>query len=172
MRSRSSRCCSSVLSACLTAIPASWKRCGQRSNRSCLTPDTSRSDSGAVTGQRPPRPGRRHRNPPRMWSSVVGKSPPRSPRSAPRCPAAWCNAAAAAATPAATGGLTRHGCTAPPGPGPAPSNGKTVTRSLSDEQAERYRRLFDNAARLRDLAAELKTLAVQQAQADLDRSPS
>lgn len=57
-------------------------------------------------------------------------------------------------------------------PGAAPSNGKTVTRSLSDEQAERYRRLFDNAARLRDLAAELKTLAVQQAQADLDRSPS
>jgi hypothetical protein len=51
-------------------------------------------------------------------------------------------------------------------------NGKTVTRSLSDEQAERYRPYFDNAARLRDLTGKLKTLAVQQVQADLDRPPS
>ena len=45
-------------------------------------------------------------------------------------------------------------------------NGKTVTRSLSEEQAQRYRPWIDNARRLRDLVTELKQLAVEQAQAD------
>jgi hypothetical protein len=42
--------------------------------------------------------------------------------------------------------------------------GKTITRSLSDEQADRYRPWFDNAQRLRELLDELKELGVQQAQ--------
>jgi hypothetical protein len=50
-------------------------------------------------------------------------------------------------------------------------NGKTLTRSLSDEQAARYRPYFDNAARLRDLTDELKRLAAQQVQTDLDQTP-
>ena len=43
-------------------------------------------------------------------------------------------------------------------------NGKTVTRSLSDEQAARYQPWFDNAQRLRELLDELKKLGVEQAQ--------
>lgn len=50
-------------------------------------------------------------------------------------------------------------------------NGKTVTRSLNDEQADRYRPWFDNAQRLRDLTDQLKQLALEQAQTD-QRWPS
>jgi hypothetical protein len=45
--------------------------------------------------------------------------------------------------------------------------GKTRTRSLSDEQAERYRPWFDNAARLRELITELKALTADQLEDDL-----
>jgi hypothetical protein len=43
-------------------------------------------------------------------------------------------------------------------------DGKTVTRSLSDEQAARYQPWFHNAQRLRELLDELKQLGVEQAQ--------
>lgn len=45
-------------------------------------------------------------------------------------------------------------------------NGKTVTRALTDEQAEQYRPWFDNTRRLRDLADQLKQLGLEQAQTD------
>ncbi|HEY2266903.1 MAG TPA: DUF6788 family protein, partial [Streptosporangiaceae bacterium] len=38
---------------------------------------------------------------------------------------------------------------------------KTVTRTLSPEQAERYRPLFDNTKRLRELTRELEALSAQ-----------
>ena len=38
---------------------------------------------------------------------------------------------------------------------------KTVTRTLSPAQFERYRPLFDNAKRLRELIGELETLSAQ-----------
>jgi uncharacterized protein DUF6788 len=38
---------------------------------------------------------------------------------------------------------------------------KTVTRTLSPAQLERYRPLFDNARRLRELITELETLSAQ-----------
>ena len=44
---------------------------------------------------------------------------------------------------------------------------KTVTRTLSAAQAERYRPLFDNTKRLRELVAEIEALsarAVEQAE--------
>ena len=44
--------------------------------------------------------------------------------------------------------------------------GKTITRALSDAQAERYRPWFDNARRLRELVDELKKLAIEQAETD------
>jgi hypothetical protein len=54
-----------------------------------------------------------------------------------------------------------------PGPAarPYPSwtrrvNGKTVTRTLNTQQAERYRPLFDNSRRLRALIDELEDLSV------------
>ncbi len=40
---------------------------------------------------------------------------------------------------------------------------KTVTRTLTAEQAERYRPWFDNARRLRELLTELETLSLQTA---------
>lgn len=47
-------------------------------------------------------------------------------------------------------------------------NGKTVTRSLTDQQAKTYRTWFDNARRLRELVDQLKQLALEQAQTDND----
>lgn len=47
-------------------------------------------------------------------------------------------------------------------------DGKTVTRSLSPEQAERYRPWFDNARRLRELIDQLRQLAIEQAQTEGD----
>ena len=44
-------------------------------------------------------------------------------------------------------------------------NGKTVTRTLTPEQARRYQPWFDNARQLRTLAAELETLSLTLAQA-------
>jgi hypothetical protein len=44
-------------------------------------------------------------------------------------------------------------------------NGKTVTRTLSPEQARRYQPWFDDARRLRALAAELEALSLRLAQA-------
>lgn len=44
--------------------------------------------------------------------------------------------------------------------------GKTITRSLTRDQADRYRPWFDNARRLRELADELTQLGLQQAQTD------
>jgi hypothetical protein len=38
---------------------------------------------------------------------------------------------------------------------------KTVTRTLSPAQAERYRPLFDNARRLRELTSELQALTAE-----------
>jgi hypothetical protein len=50
--------------------------------------------------------------------------------------------------------------------GPYPSwirkvGGKSVTRTLSASQAERYRSWFDNTRRLRELVDELEALSVQ-----------
>jgi hypothetical protein len=42
--------------------------------------------------------------------------------------------------------------------------GKTVTRRLSAEQAERYRPWFENNRRLRQLIAELEALSLQAAE--------
>ena len=44
--------------------------------------------------------------------------------------------------------------------------GKTITRALTDEQAQRYRPWFDNTRRLRDLVEQLKQLALEQAATD------
>ena len=44
--------------------------------------------------------------------------------------------------------------------------GKTITRGLTDEQADRYRPWFDNARRLRELVDALKKLAIEQAETD------
>jgi hypothetical protein len=53
-------------------------------------------------------------------------------------------------------------------PGQPPKVGtKTITRTLSPAQLERYRPLFDNTKRLRELISELETLsarAVEQAE--------
>jgi hypothetical protein len=49
--------------------------------------------------------------------------------------------------------------------------GKTITRALSDEQADRYRPWFDNARRLRELTDQLKQLGIEQAETD-DRWPT
>ena len=38
---------------------------------------------------------------------------------------------------------------------------RTITRTLSQDQLERYRPLFDNTRRLRELISELETLAAQ-----------
>lgn len=38
--------------------------------------------------------------------------------------------------------------------------GKTVTKTLNDDQAERYRSWFDNERRLRELFAELEQLSI------------
>ncbi|PZS13643.1 MAG: hypothetical protein DLM57_16150 [Pseudonocardiales bacterium] len=43
-------------------------------------------------------------------------------------------------------------------------NGKTVTRTLSPEQAQRYSPWFDDARRLRALSAELEALSLKLAQ--------
>jgi hypothetical protein len=51
-------------------------------------------------------------------------------------------------------------------------NGKTVTRALSNEQAEIYRPWFDNTRQLRNLVDELKHLALEQAQTDQDWPPT
>jgi hypothetical protein len=53
--------------------------------------------------------------------------------------------------------------------GPYPSwirkvGAKSVTRTLSADQAERYRPWFDNARRLRELVDELEALSVQAAE--------
>lgn len=44
-------------------------------------------------------------------------------------------------------------------------NGKTVTRTLTPEQARRYQPWFDDARQLRALAAELEALSLKLAQA-------
>jgi hypothetical protein len=43
-------------------------------------------------------------------------------------------------------------------------NGKTITRTLSPEQAQRYQSWFDDARRLRALSAELEALSLKLAQ--------
>lgn len=43
-------------------------------------------------------------------------------------------------------------------------SGKTVTRRLSVEQAERYRPWFENRRRLRELTAELEALSLEAAE--------
>jgi hypothetical protein len=49
--------------------------------------------------------------------------------------------------------------------------GKTVTRQLSAEQAERYRPWFDNARKLRALIRQLQTLSLQAAEHANKRGP-
>lgn len=48
---------------------------------------------------------------------------------------------------------------------------KTVTRTLTAEQAERYRPWFDNARRLRELLTEFETLSLQAADITDGRGP-
>jgi hypothetical protein len=43
-------------------------------------------------------------------------------------------------------------------------SGKTITRRLTPEQAERYRPWFENNRRLRELIAELEALSLQTAE--------
>jgi len=43
-------------------------------------------------------------------------------------------------------------------------DGKTVTRSLTADQVERYQPWFDNARRLRELTDQLRELAIEEAQ--------
>jgi hypothetical protein len=51
--------------------------------------------------------------------------------------------------------------------------GRTVTRSLSAEQAERYRPWFDNARKIRELITELEARSVQTFDAhERTRSPN
>lgn len=45
-------------------------------------------------------------------------------------------------------------------------NGKTATRALPTEQADRARPWFDNARRLRELVDELKQLDIEHAETD------
>lgn len=45
-------------------------------------------------------------------------------------------------------------------------DGKTVTRSVSPEQAEHYRPWFDNARRLHELVDRLRQLAIEQARTE------
>ena len=47
-------------------------------------------------------------------------------------------------------------------------DGKTVTRSVSPEQAERYQPWFDNARRLHELVDQLRQLAIEQARTQGD----
>ena len=65
-------------------------------------------------------------------------------------------------------GSTRCRCHTDPSHrhGPYPSwirkaGTRTITRTLSPAQLERYRPLFDNAKRLRELISELETLSAQ-----------
>ena len=51
-------------------------------------------------------------------------------------------------------------------------NGKTVTRSLSDDQAETYQSWFDNTRRLRELADQLRLLGLEQAHNDTPGLPT
>jgi hypothetical protein len=60
-----------------------------------------------------------------------------------------------------TFGVDNH----PTGPGPE-AWAATITRALTDEQADRYRPWFDNTRRLRDLVEQLKQLALEQAATD------
>lgn len=46
--------------------------------------------------------------------------------------------------------------------------GKTITRSLSPEQVQRYQAWFDNARRLAELTDQLRQLAIEEAQTDGD----
>lgn len=46
------------------------------------------------------------------------------------------------------------------------TEGKTLTRLLPDEVADRYRGWFDNARRLRDTVSELETLSIAIAERD------
>ena len=65
-------------------------------------------------------------------------------------------------------GSARCRCHSDPGQlhGPYPSwirkaGAKTITRTLTSAQAERYRPLFDNTRRLRQLTSELETLSAR-----------
>lgn len=65
-------------------------------------------------------------------------------------------------------GSPRCRCHTDPGRlhGPYPSwirkaGAKTITRTLTSAQAERYRPLFDNTRRLRELISELETISAQ-----------
>jgi hypothetical protein len=62
-----------------------------------------------------------------------------------------------------------------PGGRASPGDGKTVTRTLSTAQAERYRPLFDNAKRLKQLVAEIEDIsarAVEEAEGWAQPEPS
>ena len=70
-------------------------------------------------------------------------------------------------------GSARCRCHSDPGQlhGPYPTwirkaGAKTVTRTLSPAQLERYRPLFDNTRRLRELITELEALSLAIAEAD------
>jgi hypothetical protein len=70
-------------------------------------------------------------------------------------------------------GSPRRRCHSDPGQlhGPYPSwirkaGAKTITRTLTSAQAERYRPLFDNTRRLRELIRELETLSAQVVEQD------
>lgn len=81
------------------------------------------------------------------------------------------NASPGAATQPAGAGRNRPSFTAPARPGAAKVDNKTVTRTLTAEQAERYRPWFDNARRLRELLTELETLSLQAADITDGRGP-
>ena len=75
-------------------------------------------------------------------------------------------------------GSPRCRCHTDPGyqHGPYPSwirkvGAKTVTRTLSPAQLERYRPLFDNTKRLRQLISELETLSAEVVEQAEGRTP-
>ena len=90
-------------------------------------------------------------------NAASARSPTRSPRSACAFPEAWSSAPPAAALPAADATATPATCTAPTRSWIRKVGAKTFTRTLSPAQLERYRPLFDNTKRLRELISELET---------------
>ena len=98
---------------------------------------------------------------PASTGPASARSPTRSPRLGPCLPGSLVERTTRCGSP-------RCRCHTDPGHlhGPYPSwirkvGTRTVTRTLSPAQLERYRPLFDNTRRLRELITELETVSAQ-----------
>ena len=83
-------------------------------------------------------------------------------------PASPCPARSPAAPPAASGPAATAAPARPPSTGPYPTwtrkiSGRTVTRTLTPQEAERLRPYFDAHRRLRQLITELEALSIELA---------